>query len=110
MYKFKSINSESFKAYIVVENRDNAGDVIELGRGEVISNKDVASYTSASVDIRYSRTDLPATHLTIVFVSSTADTPSVDLATGSYNALKGFSDSRYQGNVLTIDNVELIYE
>lgn len=110
MYKFKSINSESFKAYIVVENRDNANNVIELGRGEIISNKDVALYSSASVDVHYDRTDLHATHLSIVFVSSTADTPSVDLATGSYNALKGFSDSRYLGNVLTIDNVELRYE
>lgn len=110
MYKFKSINSESFKAYIVVENRDESGNVIELGRGEMVSNKDFASYTSASVNIQYDRTDLLATHMYIVFVSSTADSPSVDLATGSYNTLKGFSDSRYVGNVLTIDNVELIYE
>lgn len=110
VYKFKSINDESFKAYAIVENRDEAGNIIELGRGEITSNKDVAMFTPAQVDITYVRTDLLATHISIIFISSTADDPSVGLATGSYKMGQGFSDSRYVGNVLTIDNVELIYE
>ena len=46
----------------------------------------------------------------IVFRSSTAEDPSVEGVQGSLGALNGYSDSRYVGNVLTIDNVRLIYE
>ena len=40
----------------------------------------------------------------------TADNPSVEGVQGSLGAFDGYSDSRYVGNVLTIDNVRLIYE
>lgn len=109
-YKFKSINNESFKAYMVVENRDNG--VVELGRGELISSDDKDSFGNAPtrVEIHYSNTQLKATHMYIVFVSSTAAEPSVGLSNGSLGAFNGYSDSRYVGNVLTVDNVEVIYE
>ncbi|MGM9797024.1 MAG: DUF4493 domain-containing protein [Parabacteroides sp.] len=109
-HKFKSINNESFKAYMVVENRDNG--IVELGRGELVSSEDKDSFGNAPtrVEIHYSNTQLKATHMYIVFVSSTAAEPSVGLSNGSLDALNGYSDSRYVGNVLTVDNVELIYE
>ena len=46
----------------------------------------------------------------IVFVSSTAETPSLEVITGSASDFSGNNDSRFVGNVLTIDEVQLIYE
>lgn len=108
-YKFKSLNEESFEVYIIVENREN-GIVTELGRGRLTDNKDQLSFISSRININYTNMTLKATHLSVVFVSSNADAPAVDLSNGSKDALNGYSDSRYVGNVLTIDNVRLIYE
>lgn len=108
-YKFKSLNSESFEAYIVVENREN-GTVMQLGSGRIMSNQDQASFVPVRVNVHYTNTSLKATHMYIVFRSSTAEDPSVEGVQGSLGALNGYSDSRYVGNVLTIDNVRLIYE
>lgn len=107
-YKYKPIENESFKVYIVVENRDK--DVVELGRGEFISNEAKNDYTQALINIDYVRTDLKATHMYMVFVSSTAENPAVGLAPGSYDAFKGYADSRYVGSVLTVDDIQLNYE
>ena len=108
-YKFKSLNSESFEAYIVVENREN-GTVTQLGSGRIMSNQDQASFAPVRVNVHYTNTSLKATHMYIVFRSRTADNPSVEGVQGSLGAFDGYSDSRYVGNVLTIDNVRLIYE
>lgn len=108
-YKFKSLNSESFEAYIVVENREN-GTVMQLGSGRIMSNQDQASFVPVRVNVHYTNTSLKATHMYIVFRSSTAEDPSVEGVQGSLGALNGYSDSRYVGNVLTVDNVRLIYE
>ena len=108
-YKFKSLNSESFEAYIVVVNSEN-GTVTQLGSGRIMSNQDHASFAPVRVNVHYTNTSLKATHMYIVFRSSTADNPSVEGVQGSLGAFDGYSDSRYVGNVLTIDNVRLIYE
>lgn len=108
-YKFVPINSEAFKAYIVVENRDN-DTVTELARAELTSSDAVGTFTQATLDLAYSNTVLKATHMYIVFISSTADSPSVGLCNGDLNAFNGYSDSRYVGNVLTVDDIELIYD
>ena len=108
-YKFKSLNSESFEAYIVVENREN-GTVMQLGSGRIMSNQDQASFVPVRVNVHYTNTSLKATHMYIVFRSSTAEDPSVEGLQGILGAFDGYSDSRYVGNVLTIDNVRLIYE
>lgn len=107
-YKFKSINSERFKAYIVLENRDNG--IVELGRGELISNADKNDFEEAAVSIKYTNTNLKATHMYIVFISSIENSPSVNASKGGLGGFDGYSDTRYVGNVLTVDNVELIYE
>ena len=108
-YKFKSMNSESFKAYIVVENRDQ-NSVTELGRGELVRNQDQSSFVEAKVDVKYLNTSLKATHMYIVFISSTASVPALDVVKGSVGEFSGNADSRFVGNVLTVDEVELIYE
>lgn len=95
-YKFKSLNSESFEAYIVVENREN-GTVMQLGSGRIMSNQDQASFVPVRVNVHYTNTSLKATHMYIVFRSSTAEDPSVEGVQGSLGALNGYSDSRYVG-------------
>lgn len=65
-YKFKSLNSESFEAYIVVENREN-GTVMQLGSGRIMSNQDQASFVPVRVNVHYTNTSLKATHMYIVF-------------------------------------------
>lgn len=61
-YKFKSLNSESFEAYIVVENREN-GTVTQLGSGRIMSNQDQASFAPVRVNVHYTNTSLKATHM-----------------------------------------------
>ena len=108
-YKFAPVGSEEFKAYIVVENRDN-DTVTELGRAELTSGEKVDTYKEADLKIEYTNKVLKATHMYIVFISSTADKPEVKKVKGSKGAFDGYSDSRTVGNVLKIDDIELIYE
>lgn len=107
-YKFTSVESESFKAYVVVENR-TGNTVTELGRGELISNESKSAFTTATVNIKYTNKSLKATHAYVVFVSSTADSPSIKPVTGSKNALQGYTDARYIGNILDVDNILFTY-
>lgn len=107
-YKFAPIDEEACRAYVVVENRENG--TIELGRGEWIWNTEQNDYARASVEITYTNTELKATHMYVVFLSTTASSPAVGMDKGSLGAFDGYSDSRYVGNRLTIDDVELIYE
>ncbi|MDE5727731.1 MAG: PCMD domain-containing protein, partial [Duncaniella sp.] len=107
-YKFAPYNGESFKAYIVIEHRDGA-EVKELGRGEIVSGNEVTTFTEVEVPVNYTDLSAKATHAYVVFLSSTADKPSVKGVTGSKGAFDGFSDSKRIGNVLTIDDIELIY-
>lgn len=108
MYKFASYNSESFKAYAVVENRAG-GNVTELGRGELESGEDKSSFTLATIPIKYTNTKLKATHAYIVFISSTSAAPQVKAVKGSKGALQGYTDARYIGNVLDVDNISFTY-
>lgn len=107
-YKYAPVAGESFKAYIVVENRDN-GSVTELGRGELVSAESKSAFTPATVTVNYTNTSLKATHMYIVFISSTADSPTVNNVKGDKGAFQGFSDARRIGSVLTVDDIELIY-
>lgn len=108
-YKYAPYNNESFKAYIVVENR-NDNNTIELGRGEFTSGTAVNSFTSKYIAVNYTRTDLVATHMYIVFISTTSDSPSVRGITGNKGVLEGFSDSKRVGSVLTVDDIQLNYD
>lgn len=110
-YKYAPYNSESFKAYMVVENRDN-GSVTELARTEFTSNASVSTFTSKEVFIEngtYKPSTLKATHIYIVFISSTAEKPAVQQVRGDKGAFAGYADSKRIGSVLTVDDIELIY-
>lgn len=106
-YKFAPYKEESFKIYIVLENRDNG--VIQIGYGELVSGSAVSDFTKAKIDITYSNTTLKATHCYAVFISSTADSPAVQNVKGDKGLFDGYTDGRRIGSVLTIDDIELIY-
>ena len=111
-YKFAQIGDESFGAYAVVEHRAADGTVTELGRAEIDAQSAGTpsdSFKDATLRFDYANRRLNATHIKIAFISSTADTPNVNAVKGSAGANKGYHDSKYVGNVLTVDNVELIY-
>ncbi len=107
-YKYAPVDGESFRAYVVVENR-SGGKVTEIGRGELTSATAKSSFTKAVVSIDYKNRALKATHAYVVFVSSTADNPGYRAVEGSKGAFSGFADARYIGSVLTVDDIICTY-
>lgn len=111
-YKYQPMSGEKFDAYVVVENRD--GDVVtELGRGHIdqeLAGQIVSSFTNTTVKIKYTDRTKKATHITVVFLSSTAEKPAVAQIWGEAGAFNGYYDSKYIGSVLTVDNVQLVYD
>lgn len=111
-YKYAPVNSNSMEAYIILENRDNS--TVEIGRGEFISGTSISSYTSKTIDVTYDSqyTHLKATHIRLIFRSAASSDLSKDDLTavdGSKGAISGYYDSYFEGSVLCIDDVELIY-
>lgn len=107
-YKFAPVNNESFKAYVVIENRDG-GKTTELARAELVSGTAQSAFTNTTLNLKYTNQSLKATHAYIVFISSTADSPKLTKRQGSKGAFAGYADSRYVGSVLTVDNIQFNY-
>ncbi|MDE7134299.1 MAG: hypothetical protein K2N86_03365, partial [Rikenellaceae bacterium] len=66
-------------------------------------------FTRGTIKFKYSNKLLSATHISLDFMSSSSDNPNAIPVKGSQGAFKAYADSKYIGNVLTVDNVELIY-
>ena len=105
------INWGNYDLVVIDESHNfrNGGKVTELGRAELVSNQDKSSYTTATLPIKYTNTKMKATHAYVVFISSTADSPSVKPVKGSKGAFQGYTDARYIGNVLDVDNIIFTY-
>lgn len=104
-YKFYSYNNESTKAYAILYDEQKQ----EIGKGEFIISASVDTYTRGSLDINYT-VKKKAAYITIVFLSSSAESPAtlaIQGSKGAWNA--GYGDSRHIGSVLTVDDVKLIY-
>ena len=69
----------------------------------------VYSYVQARIDIEYTSLS-KAVRMTVVFPSTDSSSPSTKAVQGSYSALAGYLDSRHIGSILTVDDIELIYE
>lgn len=110
-YRFHSYNNESASASIVIENRTGEY-VTELGKGELLITSAMATTNNVTVpvNIEYKNIQLNPTHITIIFLSSNASSPSIepfyDRDSGNVN---GNRYSRGIGNVLVIDDVHLEY-
>lgn len=120
--KYVPVKDDKYKVWAIVENRDNGVSKV-LARAEMIGGA-VADYTKQEMKFEYINTSLKATHLTIVFASSSKCnddevTETKALKGGSNgNAIKSTwylqkitsAPKHYEGSNLYIDDVELIYE
>ena len=104
-YRFYSYNNESAKAYAIVYDTEKN----EIGQGELLISNSTNDYKLGELLMDYSLLK-KAAHITIVFLSSSSDSPSTKDVQGSDGAFQGYGDSRHIGNVLTVDDIELIYE
>lgn len=113
-YKYTPVNGDSFKAWIVVLNKENGAEK-EIGRGELINSNNLSDWTELIFPVYYTDMTKKATHMYIVF-SSSADC-SEDESVESDN-LAGFIEkgietdgyTHHEGSNLYIDNIQLIYE
>ena len=113
-YKYDSCKNDSFKAWIVILNKDN-GITTQIGYGEIESNKSVEDWSELKFPINYLDKEKKATHMHIVFSSSAYCS---DNESEESNNLKNYIDlggevdgyTHHEGSNLYIDNVELIYE
>ena len=108
-YTYSPYNGDSFKAWVVLENRSNDGNVTRIGYGELTGSESITSFTHNTISIEYSNIYLDITHMYIVFSSSANCS---DVEETENNNLQGMvSEGNYHnGSVLTIDDVQLIYE
>lgn len=111
-YKYKPYKSDKFTVTVILEN--NTEGIIVEKTVQVSDSKD--SFTSYEVDFSSYMSDetknkIKAERIKIYFRSGINNTKkAVQDVKGSDGALKGYADSKRVGSVLTIDNVELIYE
>lgn len=120
--KYIPVKDDKYKVWAIVENRENGVSTI-LARAEMIGGA-ATDYTKQEMKFKYTNTSLKATHLTIVFTSSSKCS---DDEASETKALKGGSTGNsikstwylqkitsapkhYEGSNLYIDDVELIYE
>lgn len=68
-YSYKAVGTDKGKVVVIVENRNNGGPII-LAEG---SQELVAEKTEINVTLNYKNTTLKATHLRVLFTSSSAD-------------------------------------
>ena len=108
-YTYSPYNGDSFKAWVVLENRSNDGNVTRIGYGELTGSESITSFTRNTISIEYSDIYLDITHMYIVFSSSANCS---DVEETENNNLQGMvSEGDYHnGSVLTIDDIQLIYD
>ena len=105
-YKYESVNSDNFKVYISMKS----GDTV-IGEGTFTSSESKTEWEECAVDITYSRTDLVADTIYIEFVSA-SDTEKWKYANNIGDIVYGGDKTAdvHRGSILTVDDLELIYE
>ena len=104
-YNYIPRGTDTFRCTIVIKNGDT-----EIGKGvfELTSNSSISNWPEAVVDIEYSNKELVATSLAVEFLQSTSTKPpftknvSITYPAGNKNV--------HGGSILTVDDLELIYE
>ena len=119
LYISKSLNSRPRKISFVsefdnsVSNSEKWQIKVELKAGnETIASviKEFSSAVNEPIELEYINMTAKPDSIYIEFISSTADSPALKGITGSISAWEGYVDSKYIGNTLIIDDVELIYD
>lgn len=113
MYKYTPYNNDSFKVWAIVENRE--GTVItKLGSGELVKGGTISDWQELSFDITYTNFTKKATHISLVFSSSSKCSDNESTETSNLKSMVTLGDvdgyKHYEGSNLYIDNVTLIYE
>lgn len=105
-YKYESVNSDNFTVYISMKN----GDIV-IGEGTFTSSESKTEWVECAVDITYNRTDLVADTIYIEFVSA-SDTEKWKYANNIGDIVYGGDKTAdvHRGSILTVDDLELIYE
>lgn len=107
-YKFYPYNAEKAKVYAIIYDADKQ----QIGYGEVLIANASDEYVEDSiVEINYDEKRQKAYYITVVFMSSSEQNPATKAIQGSKGAFNaGYGDSRHVGSILTVDDVQLIYE
>lgn len=105
-YKYYSYNNETTAPFVSLY--DENGNII--GEGNLKISSSVNSYTRGEIRIKYTKENVKAKKIVISFMSTDSDSPSTKAVKGGSSALSGYLDSRHVGSILTVDDVQLIYE
>lgn len=104
-YKYYSYNNETTTPYVEVY-----GDNQEvIGSGSLLINASYYEFKSGYIPIDYPVAK-KAKSITIVFSSTDSKNPETKAVQGDAGDFSGNLDSRHIGSILTVDDVELIYE
>lgn len=104
-YKYYSYNNETTTPYVKVY-----GDNHELiGEGSILIDSSNNTFKEEYISIDY-YSSKKAKEMTIVFSSTDSENPATEAVQGNKGAMSGYLDSRHIGSILTVDDIELIYE
>lgn len=111
MYKYENYNDNTASAYAELWGTVNGNrELIGTTPVQFAVSSNISAFTQATINFQYSRTDIQATHISVHFISGNkTSTSTVKTIKGSYGA-SPWMDDRYEGAVLIVDDVELIYE
>lgn len=103
-YKYLSFNSkDTYKATIELKNGASV-----IATGEFTESNSKSDWTKASVSLNYSDLKKKATSITITFLSSTAEKPSVKSQT--LTILGKEYTTVHAGSCITLDDINLVYD
>lgn len=100
-----SHSTDTFRATVQLSNGDT---VIGTGAFEYTASAEVTAWVYAEAEVTYSNMDLPATSIYVEFRQSTNSEPvyNIDCSVPTYDG----STNAHAGSILTIDDVQLVYE
>lgn len=113
-YKYTPVKGDSFKAWAVVLNREGERESV-LGMGELVKGESVTDWEEMCFKINYTNYEKKATHIYVVFSSSSKCSEREDVETDNLKPYLNLGTevdgyTHHEGSNLYIDNVELIYE
>ena len=100
-----SHSTDTFRATVQLSNGDT---VIGTGTFEYTASSEVTDWVYAEAEVSYSNMDLPATSIYVEFRQSTNSDPvyNIDCPVPTYDG----STNAHAGSILTVDDLQLIYE
>lgn len=104
-YKYYSYNNESTTPYAKIFDEN----MNEIGFGSIKIKSSVYSFIEGNIELKYT-SNKKAHAITIVFSSTDNDSPATMPVQGTSSGMSGYLDSRHIGSILTVDEVELVYE